>query len=158
VVLVTLTRANDEGDVGFTKDHRRVNVSLTRAKRLLVVFCSVSTLLHAPATSGREEWRYAMSRSPARPLSSHAAPSLQSGALADSMDWAIAASRGGGGGGVGAGSAAPSCVASSSCRASADNLSLLCAATGCGRWSRMRSAVGLCSPWGRPWRRWGAWR
>ncbi|WCL48451.1 AAA domain-containing protein [Leptospira sp. GIMC2001] len=44
VIILSLTRSNDESEIGFLKDYRRMNVSLTRARRLLVVIGDSSTL------------------------------------------------------------------------------------------------------------------
>ncbi|MEO1618385.1 MAG: AAA domain-containing protein [Planctomycetota bacterium] len=43
-VLITLTRSNDRGEIGFLADERRMNVALTRAKRKLVVVGDSATL------------------------------------------------------------------------------------------------------------------
>lgn len=37
VVMISLTRSNEEGEVGFLREIRRLNVAMTRAKRQLVV-------------------------------------------------------------------------------------------------------------------------
>jgi DNA polymerase alpha-associated DNA helicase A len=37
VVIVSLVRSNDQREVGFLRDHRRLNVAMTRPKRQLVV-------------------------------------------------------------------------------------------------------------------------
>lgn len=37
VVVISLTRSNEQGEVGFLREHRRLNVAMTRAKRMLVV-------------------------------------------------------------------------------------------------------------------------
>ncbi len=44
VIILSLTRSNIEGDIGFLKDLRRLNVSLTRAKRKLIVIGDSNTL------------------------------------------------------------------------------------------------------------------
>jgi superfamily I DNA and/or RNA helicase len=44
VVLISLVRSNDSGEIGFLKDYRRLNVALTRAKKKLVVFGDSATL------------------------------------------------------------------------------------------------------------------
>lgn len=44
VVLVSFVRSNERGEVGFLRDLRRLNVSITRAKRKLVLIGDSSTL------------------------------------------------------------------------------------------------------------------
>ncbi len=44
VIILSLTRSNDNKNIGFLKDLRRLNVSITRAKRKLVVIADVETL------------------------------------------------------------------------------------------------------------------
>jgi ATP-dependent RNA/DNA helicase IGHMBP2 len=48
VIVVDLVRSNDEGELGFLKDVRRMNVALTRAKRFLLVVGDSATLAHHP--------------------------------------------------------------------------------------------------------------
>jgi superfamily I DNA and/or RNA helicase len=43
-IVVDLVRSNDDGDIGFLKDVRRMNVALTRAKRFLLVVGDSATL------------------------------------------------------------------------------------------------------------------
>ncbi len=71
-VVVSLTRANEDGEVGFLADVRRMNVALTRARKKLVVVGDGATvarhpfyaafLRHAEATGA---WRSAWDREPA---------------------------------------------------------------------------------------------
>lgn len=44
VIYISLTRSNDKGEIGFLKEHRRMNVALTRAKTRLVVLGDSATL------------------------------------------------------------------------------------------------------------------
>ncbi|MFL5364900.1 MAG: AAA domain-containing protein [Myxococcales bacterium] len=47
-VVVTLVRSNDEGDLGFLADIRRMNVALTRARKKLVVIGDSATVSRHP--------------------------------------------------------------------------------------------------------------
>jgi superfamily I DNA and/or RNA helicase len=44
IVIVSLVRSNDNGDIGFLKDYRRFNVAITRAKEQLFVIGDSSTV------------------------------------------------------------------------------------------------------------------
>jgi acetolactate synthase small subunit len=44
LMLISLTRSNDRGEIGFLSDKRRLNVALTRARRKLIVVGDSSTL------------------------------------------------------------------------------------------------------------------
>lgn len=41
---MTCVRSNERGDIGFVKDEKRMNVSITRAKYALFVFGNQKTL------------------------------------------------------------------------------------------------------------------
>ncbi|KAI8068286.1 P-loop containing nucleoside triphosphate hydrolase protein [Gongronella butleri] len=43
-ILLSLVRSNDDGEVGFLQEKRRLNVAMTRAKRHLCVICDSETL------------------------------------------------------------------------------------------------------------------
>ena len=43
-IILSLVRSNDEGEIGFLKDYRRMNVALTRAKEKLFVIGDSATL------------------------------------------------------------------------------------------------------------------
>ncbi|MEO6329023.1 MAG: AAA domain-containing protein [Ginsengibacter sp.] len=44
IVILSLVRSNDEGDIGFLKDYRRMNVAITRAKEQLFVIGDSATI------------------------------------------------------------------------------------------------------------------
>lgn len=48
VIFISLVRANDEGQIGFLGDLRRMNVAITRARMKLVILGDVSTLSRHP--------------------------------------------------------------------------------------------------------------
>ncbi len=44
VIILSLVRANDKGEIGFLKDYRRLNVAITRARSKLVILGNEATL------------------------------------------------------------------------------------------------------------------
>ena len=48
VILISLVRANEEGQIGFLNDLRRMNVAITRARMKLIILGDVSTLTKHP--------------------------------------------------------------------------------------------------------------
>lgn len=48
VILISLVRANDSGDIGFLRDLRRMNVAITRARMKLIILGDVQTLTRHP--------------------------------------------------------------------------------------------------------------
>ena len=48
VILISLVRANEEGQIGFLNDLRRMNVAITRARMKLIILGDASTLTRHP--------------------------------------------------------------------------------------------------------------
>lgn len=48
VILISLVRSNDEGQIGFLKDLRRMNVAMTRARMKLIILGDKSTMTKHP--------------------------------------------------------------------------------------------------------------
>jgi len=48
LMLISLTRSNEKGEIGFLSDTRRMNVALTRAKRKLILIGDSGTLAQNP--------------------------------------------------------------------------------------------------------------
>ena len=46
MILISATRLNDRGKLGFLPDTRRINVAVARARRLLILVCDVITFNH----------------------------------------------------------------------------------------------------------------
>ncbi|MDE5870990.1 MAG: AAA family ATPase [Muribaculaceae bacterium] len=44
VIVISLVRSNDDGNIGFLRDLRRMNVAMTRARMKLIIIGSVATL------------------------------------------------------------------------------------------------------------------
>jgi regulator of nonsense transcripts 1 len=56
VVIFCTVRCNPKGSIGFLKDARRMNVAITRARRVLVVIGSRETLSSDPLWRRWIEW------------------------------------------------------------------------------------------------------
>lgn len=48
IILISLVRANDEGQIGFLNDLRRMNVAITRARMKLIILGDRATMTHHP--------------------------------------------------------------------------------------------------------------
>ncbi|MBK8142235.1 MAG: hypothetical protein IPK57_15560 [Chitinophagaceae bacterium] len=71
IIIVSLVRSNDDGDIGFLKDYRRMNVAITRAKEQLFVIGDSATIgadvfynsfpdLHKKHGTYRTVWEFEM--------------------------------------------------------------------------------------------------
>lgn len=49
VIIISMVRSNSEGNIGFLRDLRRLNVSLTRARRKLIIIGDTGTLSSHPS-------------------------------------------------------------------------------------------------------------
>ena len=56
VILISLVRANDDGQIGFLKDLRRMNVAITRARMKLIILGDVPTMTRHPFY--KKLWEY----------------------------------------------------------------------------------------------------
>ncbi len=48
VIVISLVRSNEDGNIGFLRDLRRMNVAMTRARMKLIIIGSVSTMTRHP--------------------------------------------------------------------------------------------------------------
>ncbi len=48
IILISLVRANDEGQIGFLRDLRRMNVAITRARMKLIILGDAKTMTRHP--------------------------------------------------------------------------------------------------------------
>jgi superfamily I DNA and/or RNA helicase len=56
IILISLVRANEEGQIGFLNDLRRMNVAITRARMKLIILGDASTLTKHPFYKKLYEW------------------------------------------------------------------------------------------------------
>ena len=56
VILISLVRSNDEGQIGFLKDLRRMNVAMTRARMKLIILGNKDTMTKHPFY--KKLWQY----------------------------------------------------------------------------------------------------
>lgn len=48
IILISLVRSNEQGEIGFLSDIRRMNVAITRARMKLIIFGDKKTMIHHP--------------------------------------------------------------------------------------------------------------
>ena len=64
VILISLVRSNDSGEIGFLRDLRRMNVAMTRARMKLIILGDVPTMTRHPFY--RKLWQYINGLNPNR--------------------------------------------------------------------------------------------
>ena len=56
VIVISMVRSNEDGQIGFLRDLRRMNVAITRARMKLIILGDKNTLTHHPFY--RQLWQY----------------------------------------------------------------------------------------------------
>ena len=56
IIVISLVRSNDEGQIGFLRDLRRMNVAITRARMKLIIFGNAPTMTRHPFY--HQLWQY----------------------------------------------------------------------------------------------------
>lgn len=69
VIMISLVRANDQGNIGFLNDLRRMNVAITRARMKLIILGDASTL--TKHTFYRELYKYITARGHVIPINNN---------------------------------------------------------------------------------------
>lgn len=59
IIILSMVRSNDEGQIGFLRDLRRMNVAITRARMKVIILGDVPTLTRHPFY--RQLWQYIQS-------------------------------------------------------------------------------------------------
>ena len=54
IVIASLTRSNDRGDIGFMREPERLNVLITRARNCLIMLGNMDTFMESKR--GKETW------------------------------------------------------------------------------------------------------
>ena len=61
IIIISMVRSNGDGQIGFLRDLRRMNVAITRARMKVIILGDASTLSHHPFY--RRLWQYVQSLS-----------------------------------------------------------------------------------------------
>ena len=56
IIIISLVRNNDGGEIGFLRDLRRMNVAMTRARMKLIILGSAATMTVHPFYKKLYEW------------------------------------------------------------------------------------------------------
>lgn len=56
IILISMVRSNEEGQIGFLRDLRRMNVAITRARMKVIILGDAPTLTRHPFY--RRLWQY----------------------------------------------------------------------------------------------------
>ena len=56
IIVISLVRSNDEGQIGFLRDLRRMNVAITRARMKLIILGNAPTMTRHPFY--HQLWQY----------------------------------------------------------------------------------------------------
>ena len=64
IVMISLVRSNDSGQIGFLRDLRRMNVAITRARMKLIILGDVSTMTKHPFYKKLYDYTVALATTP----------------------------------------------------------------------------------------------
>ncbi len=65
IIVISLVRANADGQIGFLSDLRRMNVAITRARMKLIILGDVQTMTRHPFY--KKLWEYTNGKAPSQP-------------------------------------------------------------------------------------------
>ena len=61
IIVISMVRSNEEGQIGFLRDLRRMNVAITRARMKLIILGDSATLIRHPFYRRLKEYIYSLS-------------------------------------------------------------------------------------------------
>ena len=89
IIVISLVRANADGQIGFLSDLRRMNVAITRARMKLIILGDVQTMTRHPFY--KKLWEYTNGKASSQPprgeaeLTPKPPPNLPEGRRADAI-------------------------------------------------------------------------